>query len=69
VPSAIGDLLEFLVDGTWNAPTTLTFVGRVLTAIGRRTCQPSIQEAKSTQPTKVGGKYCLSEKLAFAEAV
>ena len=29
MPSALQDLLEFWVDGTWNVPTTLTFLGFV----------------------------------------
>ena len=29
MPSALQDLLEFWVDGTWNVPTTLAFVGFV----------------------------------------
>jgi hypothetical protein len=53
VPSASGDLQGLWVEGTWNVPSTLIFVGSVV----------------PTQPTKVGGKYRLCEKLAFAEAV
>ena len=30
VPSALEPLPAFWVDGTWNVPITLTFVGRVL---------------------------------------